>query len=508
MSDITPLFALDAEELMLAGNLDDAIDLCKRGLEVYPDYAMGHYIIANSRFLAGEVDDAKGIVASALEIFPENITLLKLKETLDNHKEEVVAPEEVEEEVELAEEEPELGLEEWTSIDKNDYSMGDAEEQTEPEETIESEKPEEVINETDADDSSEDTTKEKDAPEEKEEEPKVEEPIEPEEENLADGTVEEIHSEDEEDFAEDEIQATENVAEEETDEHSSDAIDDESNDEDDQEEEELEENSDETEDSKGTQMGDPREIEELMTEHNESEVQLFFGRIPLSSINPPDLAVILRALKGKDLKRRNKILNTDLFFDVLPKLDSVYEEEAESSDDLGVDLDIDPDELDVDLDPDDLQAALDLMDFDSTDKIEDGQSTEETILEEYESDEVDIIEDDPVEEIEEETPSEEEKTENLVFSLTEEIPDDEFSQLADSIDNTKMEIENGYEEVETPEEESFEDEVVSDTMAEILTEQGEYKKAIEMYKTLLAENPEKQRDYLDKIAELEMLDMF
>jgi tetratricopeptide (TPR) repeat protein len=487
MSDITPLFALDAEELMLAGKLDDAIELCKRGLEVYPDYAMAHYIIANSRFLAGEVEDAKGIVASALEIFPENITLQKLKETLDNHKEEVVVPEEVEEEVELAEEEPELGLEEWTSIDKNDYSFGDEDEETEPEETAKSEEPDEEILEY----SIEETSAEEEITETDNSEEETIDSTEADEEiDVKDAPEED--SDDEEQNPEEEITETDDSEEENID--------------DTEAEEEIdvkdapEEDSDDEEISNGQQMGDPREIEELMAEHTESEVQLFFGRIPLSSINPPDLAVILRALKGKDLKRRNKILNTDLFFDVLPKLDSVYEEEIESTELLGVDLDIDPDELDLDLEPDDLQAALELLET---------GNTEENPVSESEEVEVEVQSSDALEaDATQEDDQTEDKAEDFGFSLVEEVPDDEFTQLANSIDSTKMKIENGYDEVETPEEESFEDQVVSDTMAEILTEQGEYKKAIEMYKTLLAENPEKQRDYLDKIAELEMMDMF
>lgn len=86
MSDISPLFALEAENLLTNGHTEDAIELCKKGLEVYPDYPAAISILAKAYNLLGKKDESDNIILSA-----KNNSYGKIldKITFENHSEQV-----------------------------------------------------------------------------------------------------------------------------------------------------------------------------------------------------------------------------------------------------------------------------------------------------------------------------------------------------------------------------------------------------------------------------------
>ena len=59
MSDISILFALDAEELMLQGDFKEAIRLCEEGIRAFPDYISARSIYIKSLLLDNQIGKAK-----------------------------------------------------------------------------------------------------------------------------------------------------------------------------------------------------------------------------------------------------------------------------------------------------------------------------------------------------------------------------------------------------------------------------------------------------------------
>ncbi|MCO5251534.1 MAG: hypothetical protein M9949_08955 [Candidatus Kapabacteria bacterium] len=62
MEDINVLFAIEAEELLAEGRIDEAISLCERGLEVYPDYAAAVAILAHAYSLSGDSQRSQQVI--------------------------------------------------------------------------------------------------------------------------------------------------------------------------------------------------------------------------------------------------------------------------------------------------------------------------------------------------------------------------------------------------------------------------------------------------------------
>lgn len=77
--DISPLFAVDAEELLEQGNVQEAIDLCLKGLEAFPGYPAGEAILARAYKISGDSEKANEILESAIEKNPFNKGLDTLK---------------------------------------------------------------------------------------------------------------------------------------------------------------------------------------------------------------------------------------------------------------------------------------------------------------------------------------------------------------------------------------------------------------------------------------------
>jgi hypothetical protein len=82
MDDISPLFALEAEQLMLDGKTDEAIELCNAGLLDYPDYPAAYAVLAQAYLEFEDYEAAKDSIKSGLKFFPNNPKLNLLQDSI------------------------------------------------------------------------------------------------------------------------------------------------------------------------------------------------------------------------------------------------------------------------------------------------------------------------------------------------------------------------------------------------------------------------------------------
>ncbi|MFA7627544.1 MAG: hypothetical protein WCZ17_10915, partial [Candidatus Kapaibacterium sp.] len=69
MQDISPLFAIEAEQLMLAGMTDEAVELCREGLAVFPVYPAAVNVLISSLIASGKPDEAN----ESLDYYKDNL---------------------------------------------------------------------------------------------------------------------------------------------------------------------------------------------------------------------------------------------------------------------------------------------------------------------------------------------------------------------------------------------------------------------------------------------------
>lgn len=72
---VSPLFAVEAEELLIQGKAQEAINLVQEGLIEYPKYPSAFGILAKAYKMIGNDDDANEILESAVYTFPQSKTL-------------------------------------------------------------------------------------------------------------------------------------------------------------------------------------------------------------------------------------------------------------------------------------------------------------------------------------------------------------------------------------------------------------------------------------------------
>jgi len=78
MSNISPLFAVEAEELLNSGRAQEAIDLCKQGIEAFPNYTIAYGILARAHSAIGDSAVAESVLESAAQSFPRSKTIRKI----------------------------------------------------------------------------------------------------------------------------------------------------------------------------------------------------------------------------------------------------------------------------------------------------------------------------------------------------------------------------------------------------------------------------------------------
>jgi tetratricopeptide (TPR) repeat protein len=83
---ITPLFAVEAEELLAIGKANEAIDLCIDGLKEYPHYISAHGVLARAYELIGDNEHSKGVINELQSKFPNNKISRKLADFSEKGK--------------------------------------------------------------------------------------------------------------------------------------------------------------------------------------------------------------------------------------------------------------------------------------------------------------------------------------------------------------------------------------------------------------------------------------
>lgn len=83
MSEVSPLFALHAEELLEKGDAVSAIELCLKGLQEYPDYTSAYSVLARAQKLAGERDKAEQTLREAEQRFPASRAVTFYKKNIE-----------------------------------------------------------------------------------------------------------------------------------------------------------------------------------------------------------------------------------------------------------------------------------------------------------------------------------------------------------------------------------------------------------------------------------------
>src|SRR5574343_1016401 len=82
-NELTPLFALEAEQLLEAGFPEEAIALCKKGLEIYPNYPTAVSLLVRALKHNGASEEAEITLENAKRHFPRN----KIIDTIEKYDE-------------------------------------------------------------------------------------------------------------------------------------------------------------------------------------------------------------------------------------------------------------------------------------------------------------------------------------------------------------------------------------------------------------------------------------
>ncbi len=80
MSELSILFAVEADKFLQAGKPEEAIELCKRGLEIYPGYTAAITILAKAYNAIGELNKTAQLIESYKSEIPAS-SYLFLKDT-------------------------------------------------------------------------------------------------------------------------------------------------------------------------------------------------------------------------------------------------------------------------------------------------------------------------------------------------------------------------------------------------------------------------------------------
>jgi hypothetical protein len=84
MCQVSSTFALIAEKQLKDGLFEEAINTCKAGLSVYPNYPSAICILAKSYYLSGNIDNANSVIGAALEHFPNSIAIINTHKQITN----------------------------------------------------------------------------------------------------------------------------------------------------------------------------------------------------------------------------------------------------------------------------------------------------------------------------------------------------------------------------------------------------------------------------------------
>ncbi len=83
--NISPFFAIEAQNLLSQGNPEEAIILCQSGINKYPDYQSAYITLFRAYLQVHNYAQAKDLIAECLKLFPANKQLHNLKRELNQH---------------------------------------------------------------------------------------------------------------------------------------------------------------------------------------------------------------------------------------------------------------------------------------------------------------------------------------------------------------------------------------------------------------------------------------
>lgn len=82
MEQISPLFAIQAEKALKTNNPQLAIEICKRGIQFFPDYQIGYVLLAEAYEMLGDTNQRDQILEKIHQQFPKAITTKIIEEKI------------------------------------------------------------------------------------------------------------------------------------------------------------------------------------------------------------------------------------------------------------------------------------------------------------------------------------------------------------------------------------------------------------------------------------------
>lgn len=159
MEEFSPLFAIQAEKALKANNPQLAIELCKRGLDYFPDYQIGYVLLAEAYEAIGNFEERDKVIETMHNLFPNALTTKAVDNKIKNEGSLVNPSDNLEE---IIDNTYEITEENFSATDEDIFYYEEAESQIEDEDdndswlypnyekkfdTIETSSPEENINE-------------------------------------------------------------------------------------------------------------------------------------------------------------------------------------------------------------------------------------------------------------------------------------------------------------------------------------------------------------------------
>ncbi|MCL2039657.1 MAG: tetratricopeptide repeat protein [Bacteroidetes bacterium] len=81
---ISTNFILEAEQLIKEKLFDNAINICKEGLLLYPAYSSAFIVLAKAYFLNNDIESALQIITKAQQLFPLSFAVTNMKNSIES----------------------------------------------------------------------------------------------------------------------------------------------------------------------------------------------------------------------------------------------------------------------------------------------------------------------------------------------------------------------------------------------------------------------------------------
>lgn len=82
MDEISPLFAIQAEKALKSNNPLVALEICKRGIQYFPEYQIGYILMAEAYEMLGDYDERDKLLKQIHQQFPNAITTKAIEEKI------------------------------------------------------------------------------------------------------------------------------------------------------------------------------------------------------------------------------------------------------------------------------------------------------------------------------------------------------------------------------------------------------------------------------------------